>query len=958
MGATGAIHPTDQTLKAYGLGKLDDASASSVTSHLDSCADCQRKVADASSDSFVGRLRKAEDAPASTAAVGSSLVGLSMMDSDADPAERPATSSLPPGLADHPDYEVLRELGQGGMGTVYLARNRLMDRLDVLKVVSSHLISRKGVLERFQTEIKNAAKLHHPNIVTAYTATRIGDTIMLAMEYVNGHDLSKVVKKSGPLTIPHACYFVRQAALGLQHAHELGMVHRDIKPSNLMYARHGNQATIKVLDFGLAKIKSESERMVDAGLTYEGQTLGTPHYMSPEQWIDARKADIRADIYSLGCTLYYLLTGAPPFDSNSIYELLQAHQSMDALPLNLARPEVPVELAAIVGTMMAKEPERRFQEPKEVAQALLPLFKKSSATTARVASQVSHASQAAPPPATPANGTMPITPAISATSTAAAGRQNPRSEPQWESLIAMKEDEPVNEAAAPSPSGRRPRPFRVAAIAASVMGLLAVCGVIIYVATDYGRLKIELNDPKAVVKVDGQVVTVESDGAPITLRANKHMLDVTWGDGQIRTTEPFEIMRGGETRLVVKQEPKPVPKTVDRVPDPRPADPPKEQPTTVVVANSPQEVQPPEDTPEMPEPADDHLQPPVTEPTKPAERVGIEADREFQPLRRRNFVGWNGLHGNEVVDPATIFRFDGDELIWAGTRGRIFLNRPFTDFSFKFEYRLPADGRHGTAFSRLRLGDGNSYEIGDISHRVGEVGLALTNGSLGRIGDIMVSPYVFDGNTDYAVLKRTTDASVQYDKWIDAEIRCDGREIKFFLGGRLVNQVVGNLPITAHPGFNSFDTDIRFRNVRIISKSTHDAQSVATNSPQPGTGKKPPTKKKQKTTAPDLLQPGSEWRGHGRLGRPITLIILSRDGERFKAHWADPILVCRLEGTYVNGTISWHGRDYIIEKGDGLFDIAVSGAIRGEEMFVRWEGVHRPDGKDISGELTLRLQNP
>src|SRR4029077_18457415 len=168
--------------------------------------------------------------------------------------------------------------------------------------------------------------------------------------------------------------YIHQAALGLQHAHDRGMVHRDIKPSNLMLSREGNRAAIKVLDFGLAKLKSEGA--VDGGMTHEGQMLGTPDYIAPEQISDARKADIRADIYSLGCTLYYLLTGKPPFQGDSLYDLLQAHHSMDATPLNLVRPEVPVELAALVAKMMAKELGRRFQEPREVAQALSPFFKK------------------------------------------------------------------------------------------------------------------------------------------------------------------------------------------------------------------------------------------------------------------------------------------------------------------------------------------------------------------------------------------------------------------------------------------------------------------------------------------------------------------------------------------------------------------------------------------------------
>jgi serine/threonine protein kinase len=276
-------------------------------------------------------------------------------------------------LAALPDYEVLGELGRGGMGVVYLAYNKLMGRKEVLKVVSRELITRRGVLDRFLREIRNAAQLHHPNIVTAYAAMRAGESIVFAMEYVEGYDLAQLVKGRGPLPVAHACNFVFQAAQGLQYAHQKGMVHRDIKPSNLILAREGNKPVLKVLDFGLAK--ATSERPLDGGLTAEGQMLGTPDYIAPEQSLDAQKADIRADIYSLGCTLYFLLSGSPPFRGSSLYEILQAHHSIEAKPLNLMRPEVPWELAAVVAKMMAKSPDRRYLIPGDVAVALKPFFK-------------------------------------------------------------------------------------------------------------------------------------------------------------------------------------------------------------------------------------------------------------------------------------------------------------------------------------------------------------------------------------------------------------------------------------------------------------------------------------------------------------------------------------------------------------------------------------------------------
>src|SRR5262249_37262274 len=160
----------------------------------------------------------------------------------------------------------------------------LMDRDEVLKVMGQQHMDRAGVLERFLREIQSVARLRHPNIVTAYHATRRGESIVFAMEYVDGLDLSKLVRTKGPIPVTHACLFIHQAALGLQHAHEEGLVHRDIKPHNLMLSRNGDKATVKTLDFGLAKAAREEK--VDGALTSPGQALGTPDYIAPEQILD------------------------------------------------------------------------------------------------------------------------------------------------------------------------------------------------------------------------------------------------------------------------------------------------------------------------------------------------------------------------------------------------------------------------------------------------------------------------------------------------------------------------------------------------------------------------------------------------------------------------------------------------------------------------------------------------
>ncbi len=373
MDSLGMDHPSDQTLCAYGVGELRGALVNSVHSHLEFCAGCRQRVSELSADTFLGRLREAQIRSESPAPAGPSFAGISEVGEVPSSSSTSPPGSIPPGLANHPDYEILGELGRGGMGVVYLAQNKLMGRKEVLKVVNRELMDRRGVLDRFLREIRNAAQLHHQNIVTAYSAIRAGETVAFAMEHVEGHDLASYVKIHSPLPPAHACYFTYQAALGLQYAHEKGMVHRDIKPGNLILARQGRRAVVKVLDFGLAKASREGP--VEKGLTHEGQMLGTPDYIAPEQSLDATKADIRADIYSLGCTLYYLLTGGPPFQAPSLYEVLQAHHSMDAQPLNLVRPDVPAELAAVVANMMAKEPERRYQTPIDVAQALKPFFK-------------------------------------------------------------------------------------------------------------------------------------------------------------------------------------------------------------------------------------------------------------------------------------------------------------------------------------------------------------------------------------------------------------------------------------------------------------------------------------------------------------------------------------------------------------------------------------------------------
>jgi formylglycine-generating enzyme required for sulfatase activity/serine/threonine protein kinase len=517
LDAHSTIHPNDQTLRAYGLGRLDDRSAGSISQHLETCGDCRRRVAVISPDTCLERLRGAEARGDSPAPIGSSLAGISgLTDKPGLPALPPA-HAVPPGLVDHPDYEILGELGRGGMGVVYLAQNTLLGRNEVLKVISRELMDRRGVLERFLREIRNAALLQHPNIVTAHRAFWAGDCMVFAMEYVEGHDLARLVRAEGPLQVGHACYFVYQAALGLQHAHEQGMVHRDIKPSNLMLTRQGTRLVIKILDFGLAKATREGP--VERELTHEGQMLGTPDYIAPEQTLNAQNADIRADIYSLGCTLYYVLTGGPPFQAASLYEILQAHHSMEALPLNLARPDVPVELAALVAKMMAKEPDRRFQAPLAAAEALKRCFRRGAAGAAAATSGVDLAKDAEAPQRSPT-----ITPSPPAGNQPAADARSPRSLEPARSATA----EPLGHAA----NTLRPARELLTALLAeparpAVIGLAAALGAVLLAlvatwatalfqarrAPLQGTIVLQNLPRDSEVEVDGAVAAVTWPGA-------------------------------------------------------------------------------------------------------------------------------------------------------------------------------------------------------------------------------------------------------------------------------------------------------------------------------------------------------------------------------------------------------------------------------------------------------------
>jgi len=274
-------------------------------------------------------------------------------------------------------YVLLERLGEGGMGRVFKARQRKLERTVAIKVLRKDLLGDTQAMQRFQREIYAMAQLAHPNIVLALDAGEFNGQQFYVMEYVEGIDLARLLRTSGPLPVAEACAHVRQAALGLQHAFRRGLIHRDVKPANLLLARrktreattgpYGHCSQIKILDLGLARFALEpDDEETSTELTGHGTVMGTPDYIAPEQAFDPRSSDIRSDLYSLGCTLYQLLAGTVPYPGGTALDKIFRHRLEKPASLQGIRPDVPTPLLSIVARLMAKQPEHRYQIPDQL----------------------------------------------------------------------------------------------------------------------------------------------------------------------------------------------------------------------------------------------------------------------------------------------------------------------------------------------------------------------------------------------------------------------------------------------------------------------------------------------------------------------------------------------------------------------------------------------------------------
>ncbi len=272
------------------------------------------------------------------------------------------------------DYRVVDILGTGGMGWLYVAVNESTGEKAAVKVIAKMM--ENDYLTRFKLEAKAGLALNHPNIVRTLKLGETNEIWYMAMELVEGIAVQELIGRQGCIPWPQACSLIAQAAAGLQHAHERGLIHRDVKPGNLLVKKNG---TVKVLDFGLALMKGSEEEFMLTMIAGQG-CVGTADYIAPEQTIDSFSVGPAADIYSLGCTLYCALTGMVPFPGESVAKKLRAHRTKTARPVREIKPEVPVAVAAIVDKMMARKPSDRFASAAEVLAALQPHARRDPAS--------------------------------------------------------------------------------------------------------------------------------------------------------------------------------------------------------------------------------------------------------------------------------------------------------------------------------------------------------------------------------------------------------------------------------------------------------------------------------------------------------------------------------------------------------------------------------------------------
>jgi serine/threonine protein kinase/WD40 repeat protein len=421
------------------------------------------------------------------------------------------------------NYTILDKIGAGGMGQVFKAEHRRMKRTVAIKMLSRNLTKDALSVARFQREVEAAAKLSHPNIVAAHDADEARGVHFLVMEYVDGSDLSALVKKHGPLSVAKAVNYVLQAARGLEFAHKKGVIHRDVKPGNLLLDAEG---AVKILDMGLARLSCDGNAATQAELTGTGAVLGTVDYMAPEQAVDTKHADARADIYSLGCTLYYLLSGKAAYEGDTLMAKLLAHREA---PLPSLGDNVPEQVQAVFRKMAAKRIADRYQTMSEVVTAL-EAYSSGQQTSLSIQ---------------PSAGTGSSSDVLTFLRNVTLNTFH-KAKPTRKPVLAANR--------------KKNKTLIPVAVAAAFLGLAILAGVVFKVLTREGTLVVKVDQPDAVVQVlneEGKVEITrpgEKGTLSIAVDPGKHRLKVE-KDGFQFFTQDFTMEAGGTQSIKATLEP-------------------------------------------------------------------------------------------------------------------------------------------------------------------------------------------------------------------------------------------------------------------------------------------------------------------------------------------------------------------------------------------------------------------
>jgi serine/threonine protein kinase/Leucine-rich repeat (LRR) protein len=556
-------HPLPETLMRYAVGQLSDNALVELELHLAECDECEQTLDNLAiaDETLLNALRQPRpiDPVLSETQLDAVLQRIAAFGvSPTAVAPTIIVSSVDEAMSSHNldtigAYRLLGKLGAGGMGIVYKALHTKLKRIVALKVLPVDRLSDPRSVSRFEQEMEAVGRLEHPHIVRAIDAGEADGTHYLVMEFVEGCDVSVLSQQVGPLPIADACELARQAAVGLHFAHQQGLVHRDIKPANLLLTLGG---TVKIVDLGLARLSDLDD---EHGLTSTGQVMGTFDYIAPEQAGDSHNVDSRADIYSLGATLYKLLTGHAVYHGQQLQTSIQklnALATQPAPPIQSRRADVPVELAAIVHRMLAKDPDKRFNTAEEVADALATFTQSADLTS--LASRINNDVDQ------PAIDQSLVRTRESVKSGSVDTHSHIPAKPLQEEIVPTVnaprltglpcEDQGTHLTTRSTFGDWSSRRGVLIALASAAASLLVAA--IFYIQTNHGTLVVEIDDPegKLSVAVAGEVVVItdqQKPKEPIQLRTGEHHLRVTRGDLSFES-DAFVIRRGERVALKVE----------------------------------------------------------------------------------------------------------------------------------------------------------------------------------------------------------------------------------------------------------------------------------------------------------------------------------------------------------------------------------------------------------------------